>query len=123
MILGDLPHEHPLRNMPLADIKAQYQITTKGQMWHEVKPAFGIARMTYNQLGAVWVHNHVWKAEEPEPICRKCGGVMVPGLAIEQTWTGIPDFIGGAVMTVSPGGPGKLSECLKCSVCGWSVTK
>lgn len=55
--------------------------------------------------------------------CRKCGGVMEPGKAIEQTYTGLPDFPGDRyAVTVSPGGPGKLVDCLKCSACGWSVT-
>lgn len=46
---------------------------------------------------------------------------MKPGKAIEQTYTGIPDFIGGDVVTMSPGGPGRLIDCLKCVKCGWSV--
>ena len=48
---------------------------------------------------------------------------MKPGKAIEQTYTGIPDFIGGDVVTMSPGGPGRLIDCMKCVECGWSVTK
>lgn len=55
--------------------------------------------------------------------CKRCNGEMKPGKAIEQTYTGIPDFIGGDVVTMSPGGPGRLIDCLKCSKCGWSVTK
>lgn len=54
--------------------------------------------------------------------CRKCGADMQPGVAIGQTLTGMPDFIGGECCTVSPGGPGKLIECLKCPECGWSTT-
>ena len=54
--------------------------------------------------------------------CRRCGGEMKPGKAIEQTCTGTPDFHGGEVVTMSPGGPGKLVECQKCSKCGYSVT-
>lgn len=47
---------------------------------------------------------------------------MKEGKAIEQTYTGIPDFIGDDhICTVSPGGPGKLIKCLKCEDCGWSV--
>lgn len=53
--------------------------------------------------------------------CRKCGGAMQPGIAFEQTYIGgAPDM--GEVCTMSPGGPGKVVECEKCSVCGWSVT-
>ena len=53
--------------------------------------------------------------------CVKCGGEMLFGLAISQTWTGIPDFLGGEVVTMSPGGNGKLVDCMKCVNCGWSV--
>lgn len=55
--------------------------------------------------------------------CKKCGALMRYGLAIEQTYTGTPDFAGGEIVTLSPGGPGKLIDCLKCPQCGWSVTK
>lgn len=56
--------------------------------------------------------------------CKKCGGTMDAGKAIEQTYTGgIGDFIGDKYpVTVSPGGPGKLVDCMKCKDCGWSVS-
>ena len=55
--------------------------------------------------------------------CAKCGGRMLPGKAIEQTYTGVPDFIGDSYpVTLSAGGPGRLVDCLKCEACGWSVT-
>ncbi len=54
--------------------------------------------------------------------CRKCSGKMINSIAIEETCTGIPDFPGGDVVTVSPGGPGKLIKVKKCSRCGWSVS-
>ncbi len=55
--------------------------------------------------------------------CRRCGGPMKPGIAMAQTLrSGFPDFIGGQVVTMSAGGPGKLIECLKCAACGHSVT-
>ncbi len=53
------------------------------------------------------------------PTCQKCGGEMKPGKALAQTVTGIPDL--GEVVTLSPGGPGKLIDCLKCAECGHSV--
>jgi len=55
--------------------------------------------------------------------CKKCGGAMKPGKAIAQTYSaGTPDFPGDRHgMTCSPGGPGKLVDCLKCEACGWSV--
>ena len=55
--------------------------------------------------------------------CKHCHTPMQPGLAIEQTYTGKPEFRGGEVVTLSPGGPGNLIDCLKCPQCGWSVTK
>lgn len=53
-----------------------------------------------------------------------CGGKMEPSKAIQNTLTGIPDFIGSKeVVTVSYGGKGKLIDCLKCKACGKCVTK
>ncbi len=54
--------------------------------------------------------------------CRRCGGRMKRGIALEQTYTGSPDFPGGEAVTMSPGGSGRLVECMKCEKCGWSVT-
>ena len=55
--------------------------------------------------------------------CRKCGGPMHPGHALAQTYTsGTPDDLGSDCTTMSPGGPGRLIDCTKCSACGWSVT-
>lgn len=55
--------------------------------------------------------------------CKKCGGEMKQGLAIEQTFTGMPDFPGCRdVVTLSAGGPGRLIGCMKCVDCGWSTT-
>ena len=49
---------------------------------------------------------------------------MKPSKAIAPTYTGIPDFPGDKhCVTISPGGPGKLVDCLKCEKCGHSVTK
>lgn len=56
-----------------------------------------------------------------DPICRRCGGQMKPGIALEQTYTGRPDFPGGEAVTMSAGGPGRLIDCMKCEKCGWSV--
>lgn len=57
--------------------------------------------------------------------CRRCGGAMRSGKAMVSTWTGgMPDFPGDRdnVVTMSPGGPGRLIDCLKCEGCGRSVT-
>lgn len=55
-------------------------------------------------------------------LCRRCGHQMKPSKAIAQTYGGIPDFAGGHVVTMSPGGPGKLIDCLKCVNCGHSIS-
>ena len=54
--------------------------------------------------------------------CTRCGGEMRPGVAMGQTYTGSADFAGGEVVTMSPGGPGRLVACLKCVGCGHSVS-
>lgn len=57
--------------------------------------------------------------------CRKCGGEMRPGIAMRETVTGgVPDFPGDvSASTFSAGGPGELITVMKCTECGWSVTK
>lgn len=58
-----------------------------------------------------------------EQFCTRCGGPMKEGQAIKQTYTGMPDFIGDKhQVTLSPNGPGKLIQCLKCVGCGKSIT-
>jgi len=52
--------------------------------------------------------------------CRKCGGEMKPGKAMQETYTGTPDM--GEIVTMSAGGPGRLVDCMKCVECGWSTT-
>ena len=47
---------------------------------------------------------------------------MKPGKAIQQTYTGTPDFPNGAVVTLSAAGPGRLVDCDKCEKCGHSVS-
>lgn len=56
------------------------------------------------------------------PNCRKCGSPMAPGIALANTMTGTGDFGRDDVVTMSPGGPGKLIDCDKCTACGWSVS-
>lgn len=57
--------------------------------------------------------------------CRKCGGEMLAGKAMVSTFTaGLPDFPGDKRgITMSPGGPGSLVDCMKCRNCGWSVSR
>ena len=56
--------------------------------------------------------------------CKYCGHRMWPGIAMGQTWSaGIPDFPGQDVcITMSPGGPGRVIDCMKCPQCGYSVS-
>lgn len=58
-----------------------------------------------------------------EPHCYKCATPMAPRAAIEQTYRGVGDFGRLDIVTLSPGGPGKLVACYKCLTCGWSVSK
>lgn len=55
-------------------------------------------------------------------VCQRCGGQMLPGKALAQTYGGTPDFSCGSVVTMSPRGTGKLIKCLKCGKCGHSIT-
>jgi hypothetical protein len=62
--LDTLQPDHPLRNAPLCDIGAQYRwVYSKGRP-RPVLRAFGIARNTFNQLGAVWTEQYEWYAED-----------------------------------------------------------
>lgn len=56
--------------------------------------------------------------------CRFCGSTMRPGKAMVSTWIGgMPDLPGDThSVTFSPGGPGRMIDCLKCPKCGYSVT-
>jgi hypothetical protein len=74
-------------------------------------------------MSAKPVRSHVGAVELLMLACRRCGGPMKPGIAMAQTFSGgSPDFIGGPVVTMSAGGPGKLIGCLKCAACGHSMT-
>lgn len=46
---------------------------------------------------------------------------MRPGVAMQSTLTGSPDFAGGRAVTMSHGAPGRMVRCLKCASCGSSV--
>lgn len=53
--------------------------------------------------------------------CRRCVSPMQPGIAIAQTPTGTGDFHDrDAVVTLSPGGPGRVILCMRCKECGHS---
>jgi hypothetical protein len=60
MNLKTLDKDHPLRNAPLVEIGAYY-LPKDSKIWVEVRPAYGIANSTFNQLAEVWLHDE-WKA-------------------------------------------------------------
>jgi len=57
--------------------------------------------------------------------CAVCKtGEMGDGIAMQNTVTGTGDFHDGdTVCAVSVGGTGRLISCLKCRVCGHSISK
>lgn len=58
----------------------------------------------------------------PPPHCPEHKKILKPGIAIENTYAGEPDFIGDdRAITMHPGGMGKVIRCLKCPDCGFSV--
>lgn len=75
------------------------------------------------QVSAAQIERHR-AAGELTSHFRICNSAMTASKAIAQTFTsGLPDFPGQKYgITFSPGGPGKLIDCLKCQECGWSVT-
>ena len=60
--LESLESTHPLRNLPLAEIKAEYR-NLNSKVWCDVRPAYGIAKKTYNQLSSVWKANDKWRCD------------------------------------------------------------
>jgi hypothetical protein len=62
VILKDLPVDHPLRNKPLAGF---FYYARGSKIAREVFPAFGIAKVCYNDLSDVWTKYDifVWRQE------------------------------------------------------------
>lgn len=59
----------------------------------------------------------------PDSNCGKCATPLKSGVYLVPNYSGIPDFPGGEVVTLSPApGPGYLLSCMKCPACGWSRT-
>lgn len=63
MNLADLPKEHPLRNLPLLEIKAQFKQKIL-KNWKDVTPNMNISKNCYNDLGTVWTDYDEWRAGE-----------------------------------------------------------
>ncbi len=72
---------------------------------------FSDANLAPAELPRVWDADGRWIGVG----CRRCGGCMEPGKAMQST------AHTGHEGTCSPAGPGRLIECSKCTVCGWSV--
>ena len=56
------------------------------------------------------------------PNCRRCKVPMKESTALQNTPTGLPDFPGDAVVTMSADGPAEIVPCWKCPQCGHSIT-
>ena len=63
VLLHTLPHDHPERNRPLVGCYYKWKF---GVMWNEIKPAFGIANSTYNQLSESWTDNDFFTWDAPD---------------------------------------------------------
>jgi DNA-directed RNA polymerase subunit RPC12/RpoP len=59
---------------------------------------------------------------QKHPKCPRCKVKLKKGIAIEQTFSGMPDFLSSKdVVTLSLGGSGKVINCWKCPKCGYSI--
>jgi hypothetical protein len=54
------------------------------------------------------------------PRCLRCRVKLEPGIAMVSTLVRSRDF--GEIITLNPGGPGRMVKCMKCPKCGYSVT-
>lgn len=102
---------------------------TKHTQWHWSRMVNGErldywpSRKKYQYRGKVKRGDVMQIIRRAAARCKNCSTPMRPGQAIQQTYTGTPEFSGSEIVTLSPGGPGKLIDCIKCPQCGWSVTK
>jgi len=80
--LESLDPSHPLRNSNLIDIGAKYR--RKGNLTlFTVGPAFGISKVTYNQLGKPWKndewfatkYSEDWQSEERDSTIGQNGNI------------------------------------------------
>ena len=73
--------------------------------------------------------HHVVKNKWPvvkciNPKCRKCGGEMKAGMALQNKFSGLPDFPDDtSAATISRSGPPKMVNVYKCIKCGHSFEK
>jgi hypothetical protein len=59
--LKDLSEDHPLRNLPLGQIKAEIRNIWQTK-WRSVSN-WRVARATYNELGPVWIECSQWRVQ------------------------------------------------------------
>lgn len=57
------------------------------------------------------------------PSCRRCHVEMKSGIGLQNSLSGLPDFPGGRVCTVSRTGPAEILKVWKCPKCGHSFEK
>ncbi len=63
--LLSIPPEHPLRNTPLASLRAETRMPPGG--WRTIEPNWGIANNTLNELGKIWFDgNSEWRCPQPQ---------------------------------------------------------
>lgn len=62
IILNDLPRQHPLRNRPLGEIKAECRNRQSKALVN--MQAWNISKATFNQLATVWTDNNEFRAPE-----------------------------------------------------------
>ena len=63
IVLNKLPEEHPLRNIALGEIEAEYRWkhASSNVQWRTVKVgAPKLVDKTYNQLGEAWTNSDWW---------------------------------------------------------------
>jgi hypothetical protein len=58
--LSTLPPDHPLRNLPLGQIKAEVRNVHK-EDWRPITPAWSIAKNTFNELQGPWPECNEWR--------------------------------------------------------------
>jgi hypothetical protein len=58
-----IPHDHPLRNKPLAKIGAQtrWKKTKADTGWKTIKHHWRISSCHYNDLGPAWITHSDWR--------------------------------------------------------------
>ena len=60
--LKELPTEHPLRNTPLGEIKAEIRNIWQTR-WRSIV-SLKIAKATFNELEPVWTENAQWRVNQ-----------------------------------------------------------